>query len=67
MTTVRATEARAMSKTQALTRLKRLPNTWAFGLVWVIALLAMAAGAARTDERVGALLDTLSSLVAPAD
>jgi hypothetical protein len=56
-----------MSKIQALTRLKRLPNTWAFGLVWVAALLAMAAGAAQTDQRVGALLDTLSSMVAPAD
>lgn len=56
-----------MSKTQALTRLKRLPNTWVFGLAWVAALLAMAAAAARTDQRVGALLDTVASLVAPAD
>ena len=57
-----------MSKTQFLTRqLKRLPNSWVFGAVWVAALLTMAAGAAQTDQRVGALLDTVASLAAPAD
>ena len=57
-----------MSKTQSLTHhLKRLPNSWVFGAVWVAALLTMAAGAARSDARVGALLDTLARLAAPAD
>jgi hypothetical protein len=35
--------------------------------VWVAALLIMATGAAQTDERIGALLDTIASLAAPAD
>ena len=57
-----------MSKTQSLTqKLKRLPNTWVFGAVWVAALLIMAAAAAQTDERVGPLLDIIASLAAPAD
>ncbi len=52
-----------MSKTRTLAlRLKRLPNSWVFGATWVMALLAMAAGAVRSDERVGVLLDTIASL-----
>ncbi|NPC57117.1 hypothetical protein [Caenimonas soli] len=57
-----------MSKTQSLTRrLKRLPNSWVFGAVWVAALLTMATAAAQNDERVGPLLDIIASLAAPAD
>jgi hypothetical protein len=57
-----------MSKTQTLTQqLKRLPNSWVFGAVWVAALLTMAAAAAQTDERVGALLESIASLAASAD
>ena len=57
-----------MRKTQSLARqLKRLPNSWVFGVVCMAALLTMAAGAARTDERVGRLLDSIAGLVAPAD
>jgi hypothetical protein len=57
-----------MSKTQSLAhRLKRLPNSWVFGAVWVAALLTMAAGAAQSDERLVPLLDALARLVAPAD
>ena len=54
-----------MSKTQSLTRqLKRLPNSWVFGAVWVVALLIMGVAAAQTDERVGPLLDIITSLAA---
>jgi hypothetical protein len=56
-----------MSKTRSLTHhLKRLPNSWVFGAGWVAALLAMAAGAARSDQRIGRLLDTLAHLAASA-
>ena len=50
-----------MSKTIAR-QLKRLPNSWMFGVLWMAALLTMAAGAAQADERVLALLRLLARL-----
>jgi hypothetical protein len=52
-----------MSKTRALAhRISRLPNSWLFGVLWIAALLTMAVGAARADERVTAVLDVIASL-----
>jgi len=55
-----------MSQTRMLARrIKRLPDSWLFGVLWIAALLAMAVGAARADERVALVLDQIASLAAP--
>lgn len=52
-----------MSPTRTLAhRIKRLPDSWAFGALWIAALLVMAVGAARADERAAVVLDQIASL-----
>ena len=56
-----------MSQTRTLAdRVKRLPESWAFGALWIAALLVMAVGAARADERIGVVLEQIASLAGPA-
>jgi hypothetical protein len=55
-----------MSPTRTLAhRIKRLPDSWAFGALWIAALLVMAAGAVQADERVAAVLELIASWAAP--